>query len=80
MTAGSGRRVITISAVCTATVEEAWTWEVPDGFDLSGTPEEIHDRLMGETESPPGVVFRGVENVEVNDETDRIFRGVGVER
>lgn len=71
---------IVISAICTATVEEAWRFDVPDDFDMSGTPEEVYERAMGEHESPPGVSFHGVENVEVNDERDREFRGAGVER
>lgn len=70
---------LTFTAVCTATVEEAWRFDVPDDFDTAGDPEEVFERVMGAFESPPGVEFRGVENVEVDDERDREIRAYGVE-
>jgi hypothetical protein len=75
------RRVI-LTALCTATVEEAWSFDVTDEIaeTLTGlSSEEVYDLLMGPQWSPAGVEFGGVENVKVDDERDRTWKGHGIE-
>lgn len=71
------KRII-LRALCTATVEEAWTFDAPDELDLPADPEEVFDLLMGEEESPEGVVLVGIENYDVDDERDREIRAYSV--
>ena len=71
---------ITLTAVCTADVEEEWTFEVPDDFDLTGEVEEVFDRVMAEVMAAkrPDVHLKGVENTEVDNERDRDWTAMKV--
>lgn len=57
---------LTLEAICTATVRETWTIDVPDDFDLP--PDDLP--TPGDILRQPGTLFVSCED-DVDDERDR---------